>query len=90
MVKKQNCVLRIQAVSLYTKTNDTREDIAEDVEIRFDTSNHELDRPLPKWKKQKCNWINETWIRWKSHETICWIKITVVEIKKQKAQKSVT
>ena len=49
MVKKQNCVLRIQAVSLYTKTNDTREDIAEDVEIRFDTSNHELDRPLPKW-----------------------------------------
>ena len=28
-------------------------DIAEDVEIRFDTSNYELDRPLPKEKNKK-------------------------------------
>ena len=28
-------------------------DIAEDVEIRFDTSNYELDRPLPKGKNKK-------------------------------------
>ena len=27
-------------------------DIAEDVEIRFDTSNYELDRPLPKGKNK--------------------------------------
>ena len=28
-------------------------DIAEDVETRFDTSNYELDRPLPKEKNKK-------------------------------------
>ena len=31
----------------YIKTNDIYKDIAEDVEIRFATSNYELDRPLP-------------------------------------------
>ena len=30
------------------KSNDIYKDIAEDVETRFDTSNYELDRPLPK------------------------------------------
>ena len=29
------------------------QDIAEDVETRFDTSNYELDRPLPKGKNKK-------------------------------------
>ena len=32
------------------------QDIVEDVETRFDTLNHELDRPLPK----ESNWINES------------------------------
>ena len=32
------------------KTKDTYKDIAEDVETRFDTSNFEIDRPLPKEK----------------------------------------
>ena len=40
MVKKQNC-------------HDIYKDIAEDVEIRFDTSNFNLDIPLPKGKKKK-------------------------------------
>ena len=35
----------------YIKTDDIYKDIAEDVETRFDTSNYELDRLLPKWKK---------------------------------------
>ena len=30
------------------KADDIYKDIAEDVEIRFDTSDYELDRPLPK------------------------------------------
>ena len=34
-------------------------DIAKDVETRFDTSHYELDRPFPKRKKLKSNWINE-------------------------------
>ena len=35
----------------HKKTDDIYKDIAEDVETRFDTSNYELDRPLPKRKK---------------------------------------
>ena len=38
---------------VYIKPDDIYKDIAEDVETRFDTSNYELDRPLPS------NWINE-------------------------------
>ena len=41
------------------KTGDIYKDIAEDVDTRFDTSNYELDRLLPKEKKQKSNCINE-------------------------------
>ena len=49
--KKQNCVIWIQIVSLYIiKTDDICKDIAEDVEIRFDTSNYELNRILYKGK----------------------------------------
>ena len=35
------------------KTDDIYKDIAEDVETRFDTSNFEIDRPLPKGKNKK-------------------------------------
>ena len=33
------------------KVDDIYKDIAEDVETRFDTSDYELDRPLPKGRK---------------------------------------
>ena len=36
----------------YIKTDDIYEDIAEDVETRFDTSNYELNRPFPKGKNE--------------------------------------
>ena len=40
--------------SVYIKTdNDIYKDIAKDVETRFDTSNYELDRSLPKGKIKK-------------------------------------
>ena len=51
MVKKQSCVIWIHSFILYVKTDDIYKDIGEDVETRFDTSNYELDRPLPKGKK---------------------------------------
>ena len=35
------------------KKGDIYKDIAEDVETRFDISNYELDRPLPKGKNKK-------------------------------------
>ena len=38
---------------IYVKTEGIYKDIAEDVETRFDTSNFELDRPLPKEKIKK-------------------------------------
>ena len=36
----------------YIKTDYIYKDIAEDAETRFDTSNYELDRPLPKEKNK--------------------------------------
>ena len=56
------------------KTGDIYEDIAEDVETRFDTLNYEFERPLPKGKSKKSNWFNERWIKLKNHEKICWMK----------------
>ena len=38
---------------VYIETESICKDIAEDVETRFDTSNYELDRPLPKGKNKK-------------------------------------
>ena len=40
---------------VYIKTDDICKDIAQDVESRFDTSNYELDRQLPKIKNKKSN-----------------------------------
>ena len=45
------------------KTDDIYKDIAEEVEKRFETSNFEIDRPLPIVKNKKCNWTNERWIK---------------------------
>ena len=45
------------------KTEDICIGFAKDVEQRFDTSNYELDKPLPERKHKKSNWINERWIR---------------------------
>ena len=38
---------------VYIKTDDIYKDIAEDVEIRFDTSKYKLDKPLPKERNEK-------------------------------------
>ena len=53
------------------KTVDIYKDIAEDFQTVFDTSNYELDRPFPKWKKSSC--IKERWIMWINNEKLCWI-----------------
>ena len=37
---------------VHIKTDNIYKDIAEDVETRFDSSNFELDRPLPKGKNK--------------------------------------
>ena len=52
-MKKQSCVIWIHCFIVYIKTDDIYKDIAEDVETGFDTSNYELERPLPKGKNKK-------------------------------------
>ena len=55
---------------LYIKTDDIYKDIAEDVETTFDTSNYELDRPLPKDKNEKVIGLTKDELGRK----ICWTK----------------
>ena len=45
------CFMDTDSFIIHVKTGDTYIDIVEDVEIRFGTSNSELDRPLLKGKK---------------------------------------
>ena len=56
------------------KTDDIYQDLSQDIETRFYTSNYELDKPLTKRKNKKSNWINKRWISWTNHDRICWIK----------------
>ena len=48
---KKLCYMDTDSFLVYIKTDD--KDIPEDVLTRFDTSNYELDRPLPKEKNKK-------------------------------------
>ena len=46
------CYIDTDSFIVHVKTDDIFKDIAEDVETRFDTSNFEIDRPLPKGKNK--------------------------------------
>ena len=52
-MKRQNCVICTQIYIVHIKTEDRNKDISEDVRKRFDTSNYEVDRPLPIGKNEK-------------------------------------
>ena len=47
------CYMDTDSFLMNIKTEDFYKDIANDVEKRFDTSNYEVDRPLPTGKKKK-------------------------------------
>ena len=47
------CYMDTDSFIMNIKTNDFYKDIANDVEKRFDTSNYEVNRPLPTGKKKK-------------------------------------
>ena len=51
------CYMDTDSFIVHVKTEDIYKNDAEDVEKRFDTSNVQLDRPLPKEKKS--TWTNE-------------------------------
>ena len=49
------CYMDTDSFIINIKTKDFYEDIANDVEKRFDTSTYEVNRPLPKGKNKKVN-----------------------------------
>ena len=51
--KGKLCYMDTDRFVVHIKADDIYRDIAEDIEARFDTSNYELDRQLPKGEKQK-------------------------------------
>ena len=51
--KVKLCYMDTDSFIIYIKPGDIYKDIVENVETRFDTSNNELDRPLPKGKNKK-------------------------------------
>ena len=51
--KAKLCYMDTNSFIVYIKTDDIYKNITEDVETRFDTSNYELDRPLPKGENKK-------------------------------------
>ena len=51
--KAKLCYMDTGSFIVYTKTDVIYQDIAEDVETKFDTLNYEFDRPLPKGKIKK-------------------------------------
>ena len=53
MEKKQNFYMDTDSFLAYIKTEDIVKDVVKDVEARSDSSNVELERPLPKVKNKK-------------------------------------
>ena len=51
------CYMDTDSFIIHTKTEDFYEDIANEVENRFDTSNYEVNRPLLKGKNKKPIWL---------------------------------
>ena len=47
------CYMDTDSFIMHIKTEDIYKDTADDVKKRFDTSNFEVDRPLPKGKNKK-------------------------------------
>ena len=53
----KHCYMDTDSLIVPVKTDDIYEDIAEDVETRFNTSNFEIERSLPTGKNQK-KWLH--------------------------------
>ena len=51
--KVKLCLYGYRHFIAYIKTDDIYKDISKGIEVRFDTSSYELDRPSPKGKNKK-------------------------------------
>ena len=56
------------------KIDNIYKDIAEDVETGFDTSNYELDRPLPKGKNKKVTGLMKNKLGQKTMVKFVWLR----------------
>ena len=65
------CYMDTDSFIVHVKTDDIYKDIAEDVETIFDTSNFEIDRPLPIGKNKKVIGLMKNVDK---SRNICWIK----------------
>ena len=88
------CCMDTKSCIVYIKTKDIYEDIAKDVEARFDTLNYELDRPLPKEKNEKVIGLMKNQLGGKIMKEFAVLRattysylITTMEIKKAKDTK---
>ena len=70
-VQKGKFVIWIQTVFFRTwKRDDYYKDTAKYVETRFDTSNYELNRPLPKGKNKEVIGVMKEELGWKSWDNL--------------------
>ena len=53
------CYINTDSFIVQIKAQNKNKDVGKYFETRFDTSNYELDKPLPREKNHKSNWINE-------------------------------
>ena len=56
MKKEKLCYMGTDSFIIYVKTGDIYKDFAEGLETRFDTSNDEINKPLPMGKLKK--WLD--------------------------------
>ena len=93
----KRCYMDTDSFIGHIKTDNTYKDITEDLDTKFDTSNFEIDRPLPKRKNEKVIGLMKdesggkitkefVGLRAKSYS---YLKDNNDEDKKQKEQKSV-
>ena len=90
------CYMDADNFIMHIKTEDFYKDIADDVEKRFDTSNHEINRPLPTGKNKKVIGLMKDELRGKivtefvalRPTTYSYLTDDYEEDKKQKEQRS--
>ena len=87
------CYMDVDSFIMHIKTDDFYKDIADDVEKRFDTSNHEINRPLPTGNNKKVIGLMKDELRGKIVTEFVALKPKTLlyltdEDKKQKEQRS--
>ena len=53
------CYIDTDSFIIHIKSEEFYEDIVNDIEKRFDTSNYNIDRPLPTGENRNSDWIDE-------------------------------